>query len=429
MINRDEYKKKLHILLNQYKLSLVDVDPDPEKIQLITQLIADDSLDNLKKMLHHQAIIFLDNEEGCTLIQELSKLCKQHQTFIYWNKVKNAVRVGHASEEQLETYQTAKEIGIDLPPKPPQQSIKPNLRMFGKYRSSLKSVYHQHADAMVEHLDKVSFSQLKVLLKNLAHKLNQHVQDKQYKHVYFLYRGKDKSEYWALQLMYPFLNFKSHDVIEIPPGMDLSSDKNEVIYSKLQEALHAKKSCLVLVDDGTYSGTQCADHVINTAYRLEQLHQKNPDLFDGASIDMVFAFAYATQRAMGLINQALELINQHPIIPCDVRKLINNVYVFREKRVLSVKEMNWGDVQADYETCISSMLDDSQEADRRDNLTMVYTDWRTPDGFSSPASFFESVPPIALCREEKKAGLEAEKKKWRLDNERMIPTSFPCPYK
>ena len=427
MINRDEYKIKLRALLNQYQLSLVDA--DAEKIELIAQLITDGSLDNLKRMLHQPAIVFLDNEAGHILIQELSKLCKQHQTFIYWNQIKHAVRAGHVSEERLETYQTAKEIGIDLPPKVPQHSIKPNLRMFDKYRSLLKPAYHQHADAMVEHLDKISFGKLKILLKNLAHKLNQHVQDKQYTNVYFLYRGKDKSEYWALQLMYPFLNFKSHDVIEIPPGMDLSSDKNEAIYLNLRKALHAKNSCLILVDDGTYSGTQCFDHVMNTAYRLEQLYQEQPELFEGASIDMVFVFAYATQRAMDLIHNALELINHHQIIPCDVRKLIKNVHLFHEKRVLSVKEMNWGELQADYATCISSMLDDSKEADRRDNLTMVYTDWRTPDGFSSPAPFFEGVPPVALCQEEKKAELEAEKKKWHPDDERVIPTSFPCPYR
>jgi hypothetical protein len=427
MINRDEYKTRLRTRLNQYKLSLVDA--DVEKQALIAQLLVDGRLDNLKLMLHHKSDIFLDNEVGHVFIQALNNLCKQHQTFIYWNKVKNSVRAGHVSEEQFEIYQTAKEIGIDLPPEVPQKSIKPNLRMFDKYRSSLKPAYHQHAEAMLGHLDKISFSELKVLFKKIAYKLNQHVQEKQYKNVYFLYRGKDKSEYWALQLMYPFLKFKAHDVIEIPPGMDLSSDKNEAIYSRLQEALHAKNSCLVLVDDGTYSGTQCADHVINTAYRLEQLYQKKSESFHDASIDMVFAFAYATQRAMGLINQALELINQHQIVSCDVRKLINNVYVFREKSVLSVKEMNWGDVQADYETCISSMLDDLKEADSRDNLTMVYTDWRTPDGLSSPASFFEASPPIALCQEGKKAELEAEKKKWRPDNERMIPTSFPCPYK
>jgi hypothetical protein len=284
---------KLLTLLNQYKLSLVDT--DIENISIIDNLAFDPSLKNLKNTLLNKAIIFQKNEPGKEFIQALSELCNTHQTFIYWNKIKDSFHAGHLSQQFLDRYQSAKDIGIELPPSTPGQTIKPNLRMFKEYRSALKPEYHPHANAMIEHLDKISFSELKVLVKKLAHKLNQHVQEKQYSSVCIFYRGKKKSEYWLLQLIYPFLNFTPTELIEIYDDYDFSSDKNQATILKLQNALHSKNSCLLFIDDGTYSDTQCFDHLVHIAYRLNHIHQKQPEYFNESSIELVFAFTYATQ--------------------------------------------------------------------------------------------------------------------------------------
>jgi hypothetical protein len=418
-------------LLTQYQSSLID--SDIEKISIANTLVADSCLENLKSMLLNNASVFQNDESGKSFIHALNELCKNHKTYLYWKKIKDAFHAGHLSQQRLETYQTAKESGIALPPSTPAQTIKPNLRMFKEYRSALKAEYHPHANAMIDHLDKISFTQLKILLKELANKLNQHVCEKQYNNVFIFHRGKIKSEYWILMLIYPFLNFKIADVIELGNDYDFSSDINQAIILKLQTRLHSKNSCLILIDDGTYSGNQCLDHILHIAFRLEQIRKNQPEYFNEATIELIFAFAYATQHASNLINQSLKLLSAHSLpIPCDLESLIQKVHLFFEKKILTTKEMNWGELQADYETSISAMLTSgSMQPDEVDRLTMVYTDWRTPDNLSSPAAFFKAAPPISLCLEEKKTELHTKQRHEHLlnDEQHIIPVNLQSPYK
>jgi hypothetical protein len=136
-----------------------------------------------------------------------------------------------------------------------------------------------------------------------------------------------------------------------------------------------------------------------------------------------------SQYASNLINQFLEFINKHQIIPCDIEHLIKKIHLFSEKRILTTTEMNWGELQADYETSLSVMLEgDAMDREKRDGRSMVYTDWRTPDNFSSPGAFFKATPPISLCLEEKKTELEAKRNKWTDDKEHIIPIGLRAPY-
>lgn len=428
-----EYKANIQTLIMQYRTSLLD-DSDAEKKAILDALLSEPSLENVKRMTAEASSLFLDSNLGNQFLSALTELNRKHQTYLYWGKVKNVIYAGHLSERSLErvleTYQSAKGIGIDLPPQAPMQSIKPNLKMFKEYRSTLKPEFHAHANAVLKNLDKISFPQLKSLLKNLAGQLNQHIEANDYQSIYFLCRGKQKSEHWILQLIYPFLNFRANGVIEIPEGTDLSSSKNQDVTLKLGEALRSKDSCLILIDDGTYSGCQCGDHIVNIALRLDDMYKSKPGDFNETSIELIFAFAYVTQQAMGLINNSLNLINEHSLLSCDIHNLIKRTHLFYEKKILSIKEINWGELQADYQATISTMLADSDTLERRENsLTTVYTDWRTPDGFSSSERFFKGVPPTLLCREEKKSEQALRQHKYINDDERIIPTNFRSPYK
>jgi hypothetical protein len=434
MINKTEYTTQLLNLLDQYNAFLID--SELENITIIMSIIDDltnnTSPENLKNMfvLLHDASIFPKDEPGKAFIQALETLYKQHKTFLYWKKIKDAFYAGHLSPELLEQYPLAQAIHIELPPPVPEQLIKPNLTMFKEYRSVLKPEYHPHANAMIDHLEKISFSQLKVFLKKLAQKLNQHMRDKQYDTVCLFHRGQYKSEYWVLKLIYPFLDFQISNVIEIYMEYDLSSKEDQAVILQLETSLQTKNSCLLLIDDGTYSGEQCGDHILHIAYRLEHIRQKQPEYFEQSTVELVFAFAYATQRASNLITQSLELLSYRRIpMLDDIKSVIKKVHLLSEKRIFTTKEMDWGNLQADYATVIAAIMDEAMACNEVERLTMVYTDWKTPDRLSSPASFFKSIPPVSLCREDKKIKFERMQNQWKNEGEHIIPSNFMGPYK
>lgn len=417
-------------IVSQYKLSLLDSDTDKKTI--IEQIINDPSLTNLQTIIQNHSAAFLDNEMGIEFIQSLKETSKKYQAYLRWEKIKCAYRAGHFFENRIEKYQMAQNLGINMPPRVPCQSIKPNLKAFQDYRSSLKPEYHAHANAMMGHLNKISFQQLKILLKNLADKLNQHIFSQQYDKVYLFYRGEKKSEYWILKLIFPFLNFNVADIIEVSNDYEFVDEKNQNTILKLTEAVNTPKSCLMLIDDGSYSGAQCSDHVMHLLYRLAHIHQTLPtDAFKG-SLELVFAFTYTTNHALKNMSNILEILTLHrdklPIkINQDLHNLIQKIYLFSEKTILTVKETNWDELSADYASIITRLVR-GDKADE-DTLTLVYTDWRTPDGLSSSQLFFKAQPPISFCPTEIHATLEVKQNQLIKDDERIIPENLMCPYK
>ncbi len=114
--------------------------------------------------------------------------------------------------------------------------------------------------------------------------------------IYFFIRGRDKSEYWILQLLFPFLNIEVQKLIESVPFQMNIWKKNG------RSSFVPHKPCLILVDDGTYSGTQCADHICTIIDDLINLNKLYPELFVTPKLEIVFGFAYATHQALSLLQ-------------------------------------------------------------------------------------------------------------------------------
>lgn len=338
----------------------------------------------------------------------------------HWQTIRNALRAGHLREDTLQNYDKAQGLGIELPPPVPQQSIKPNLLAFKNYRDHLHPSNQHYANAIMSHLDKVSFPQLKLYLQQLANRINEHCQSQNYDAIYFFIRGRDKSEYWILQLLFPLLN------IEVQGLMEMNSLSNEHLEEEWKIILRATKPCLILVDDGTYSGTQCADHVFTIIDDLINLNKLYPGLLMTPKLEIVFGFAYATTQALMLINNILELINQKQFFDVNVHRFIYQIHSFYIKKVLTHSEIDWGELQKNYPSVILHLLVDNPTY----QTTLIYTDWRTPDNVSSIERFFKGVPPIQFCKKEIIPIMELKRKRFiKTEAEEIIPTQLRGPYK
>lgn len=430
MIDTISFQNQFELLLKTYQLSLThsQLTLSSQLISVFDEMMNHPSLSTLTKIIEQHQALFLTEETGYAFIQELKNLCKGHQTYLYWKKIKNTLYAGHFKHLGIEKYAKAQALGVYLPPGIPSSSIKPRLSVFKAYRDALKSEYQDHADAIITHLDKISWRELKSLVRKLAAQLNQFVIEKKYQQIYFFHRGQAKSEYWILQLIFPFLNFEVQGVIEISNNFNCLDDENQNALEKLKNALSSNTG-LLFVDDGSYSGTQCIDHIHHVLLRLEHLLKIVPKLFHDASIELVFGFAYTTSHATALIDNALTLLLEHQLITSEILPFFKGVHLFTEKTILSLQEIDWGTLKTDYEIIIAKMVQDEKNPRPLDRLTMVYTDWRTPDGFSSITSFFKGAPPITLCLDEYKEVLLEKKSQHEFYSEnQLIPLSFEAPY-
>lgn len=338
----------------------------------------------------------------------------------HWQIIRNAMGAGHLREATLQNYNKAQLLGITLPPPVPKQNIKPNLHAFRTYRENLHPRNRVYADAIMSHLDKVSFHQLKQYLQQLAAAINEHCQKYAYDAIYLFIRGREKSEYWILQLLFPFLNFEIRALLEIGRESSMKMMKT------WPEILSANHPCLILVDDGTYSGTQCADHICSIIEDLIHIKKDYPTLFIHPKLEIVFGFAYATLQAITLIANILNKINEKQFFTEDSRLFIRNIHQFYIKQALTHNEIEWKEFQKDYQAVLLPMLVENIMHE----TTLIYTDWRTPDNLSSITRFFKAEPPIQFCTTNIIRLIELKRKGYHTTRfEEIIPTQLTGPYK